>query len=88
MTRVHQRVHLRHPEIEDADVVWAWENYAERANREAAEREMRIGFDLKAREIEMVGKLLVDGDWLVYHAMTPPTKKTHAEMERVRRNKR
>lgn len=84
MTKVHPRVHERHPEIEDADVVLAWEDYVDRADREVAARELRIGFDLKGRELEMVGILAKDG-WLVYHAMTPPTKKTYAEMERARR---
>lgn len=87
MTEVHPRVHERHSEIEDADVIWAWDNYVERADREVAVREVRIGFDLKGREIEMVGKML-KGEWFVYHAQTPPTKKTRNEMEKARRNKR
>ena len=44
---------------------------------------MRVGFDLKAREIEMVGVLTADG-WLVYHAMTPPSKKTMDEMAKAK----
>ena len=87
MTKVHTRVNEHHPDIEDADVIHAWENYTDRADREVAVREIRIGFDLKAREIEMVG-VLSNGDWLVYHAMTPPTKKTYTEMEKARRNAR
>ena len=87
MTKVHPRVHERHPEIGDDDVVQAWENCVERADREVAVREARIGFDQKGRELEMVGSKS-DGEWLVFHAMTPPTKKMHAEMERARRNSR
>ena len=27
MVRIHQRVHERHPELDDSDVETAWENY-------------------------------------------------------------
>lgn len=46
---------------------------------------MRTGYDLHGRYIEMVGVLLSDGVWLVYHAMTPPSKKTLKEIEAARR---
>ena len=46
---------------------------------------MRTGYDLHGRYIEMVGVLLADGAWLVYHAMTPPSKKTLMEIEDARR---
>ena len=75
MTKVSPRIHERHPEIEDADVTWAWEHYILLAVRVPGESEVRLGFDLKARELEMVGVLEDDGDWFVYHAMTPPTEK-------------
>ena len=52
--------------------------------RTAAEREMRIGFDAQGRELEMAGAMS-GGEWLVYHAMTPPSKKTRAEIERSMR---
>ena len=35
----------------------------------------------------MVGVLLADGTWLVYHAMTPPSKKTLREIENARRER-
>ena len=48
---------------------------------------MRIGFDRTDHEVEMVGSLLASGDWLVFHAMTPPTKKVRREIENaIRRN--
>ena len=83
MTKVHPRVNKRHPELSDADVEYAWEHFAIAATREVGHREMRVGFDLKAREIEMVGVLTADG-WLVYHAMTPPSKKTMDEMAKAK----
>ena len=69
------------------DVAYAWDNYAVGAVRVPGELEVRIGFDPLGREIEMVGSLLAGGDWLVYHAMTPPTKKVRGEIEKaMRRN--
>ena len=85
MVRIHQRVHERHPELDDGDVEAAWESYCFAAVRIPGEREMRTGYDPQGRYIEMVGVLLADGVWLVYHAMTPPSKKTLREIENARR---
>ena len=52
--------------------------------RVPGEVEMRIGYDLRGRRIEMAGRLLEDG-WLVYHAMTPPSKKTEREIAEAMR---
>lgn len=69
------------------DVEHAWENYVIGAVRVPGELEVRIGFDRAGREVEMVGSLLAGGDWLVFHAMTPPTKKVRREIENaMRRN--
>lgn len=85
MVRIHQRVHERHPELDDGDVEAAWESYCFAAVRIPGECEMRTGYDPQGRYIEMVGVLLADGAWLVYHAMTPPSKKTLREIENARR---
>ena len=85
MVRIHQRVHERHPELDDGDVEAAWESYCFAAVRIPGECEMRTGYDPQGRYIEMVGVLLADGAWLVYHAMTPPRKKTLREIENARR---
>lgn len=85
MVRIHQRVHERHPELDDSDVETAWENYRFAAVRIPGEQEMRTGYDPHGRYIEMVGVLLADGAWLVYHAMMPPSKKTLKEIEATRR---
>ena len=47
---------------------------------------MRVGYDLKGRRIEMVGRLLEDG-WFIYHAMTPPSKKTEREIVKALRRR-
>ena len=80
MTEIHPRIHERHPELTNNDISYAWEHPTLSATRIVKERELRVGFDLKGREIEMVGALTADG-WLVYHGMTPPTKKTRKELE-------
>ena len=68
-----------------ARLIEAWENYFFAADRVPGEREMRTGYDLRGRYIEIVGVLLADGTWLVYHAMTPPSKKTQREIEEARK---
>ncbi len=82
---VHGRISERHPEISEEDVQTAWDNYTVGAVRVPGEREIRIGFDAKERELETVGVLTVEG-WLVYHALTPPTKRMRSEIDRLRRN--
>lgn len=85
MVQIHRRVHERHPELDAGDVEAAWENYRFAAVRVPGEQEMRTGYDPHGRYIEMVGVLLADGAWLIYHAMTPPSKKTLKEIESARR---
>lgn len=85
MVQIHRRVHARHPELDVGDVEAAWENYRFAAVRVPGEQEMRTGYDPRGRYIEMVGVLLADGVWLIYHAMTPPIKKTLKEIESARR---
>lgn len=81
MTAVHPRVTLRHPELAEKDVITAWESFELAATRVPGEREMRIGYDARGRCLEMVG-VLTESGWLVYHAMTPPSKKTLTELRR------
>jgi hypothetical protein len=41
---------------------------------------VRIGLGLDGSEIEIVGALLENGEWLAYHAMTPLTKEMMHEI--------
>lgn len=84
---IHPRIRQRHPELCENDVAFAWENPVVRAVRVPRERELRIGFDKRGRELEMVGVILETGDTLVYHAMTPPSKKTRREVDRLKRGR-
>ena len=84
---VHPRITVRHPELSEEDVRRAWENAVESALRIDSPNfpeYVRIGLDAKGRIIEMVGTQARDG-WLVYHAMTPPSKKTMVEIKRAKR---
>ena len=83
MPEVHPNA-LKH-RLTESEVVYAWENYAIGAVRVPGELEVRIGVDPLGREVEMVGSLLEDGVWIVYHAKRPPTKKVRNEIEKAMR---
>ena len=82
MIQIHARIHERHPEISEDDVRCAWENQYRTTLRmvDSGERHVAVGLDTKGRDLEMVAVELESGDWLVYHAMTPPSQKTLAEL--------
>ena len=75
--RVHRRVHLRHPELEDADVITAWEGAMMSAPRilKNPDEYVSLGFDGKGRLIEMVAARDEAGRWIIFHATTPPSEK-------------
>ncbi len=78
---VHPRIMEKHPEISENDVICAWNNFARMQHRSEpnSKHAAAVGFDGKGRLLEMVA--VFDGkDYLVYHAMTPPTKKMLAEL--------
>lgn len=79
---VHPRVMRRHPELTPEDVAHAWGNRVAEAFRVGASPECvcAVGFDRAGRMVEMVAVELADGTPLVYHAMTPPSRKTLAEV--------
>ena len=82
MVIVHPRVIERHPELAEGDVRSAWDNQYRCIIRatETGSRHVAIGCDTHGREIEMVAVALEGGDWLVFHAMTPPSAKTYDEL--------
>ena len=81
---VHPRIHEKHPELKDEDVESAFRNIFSQALRSLEEREeyMAIGSDSNGRLIEIVYRSDPEGNVIIYHAFTPPTKKALAELGR------
>jgi hypothetical protein len=81
-TFVHSCIRSQHPEIRDQDVIAAWNGSIARARRERTDRNLyvAVGFDANGRLIEMVA-VEKNGGFLIYHALTPPMKKTLRELD-------
>lgn len=77
------RLHQRHPELTDSDVLSAFENHFLHAQR-TDESWLGIGTDSKGRDIEMLYRIK-DDEVLIYHAFTPPTKKFLREINHLQR---
>ena len=72
--------HARKHGLRDAVIIYAWQNYFESARRETTGSELRIGFTPDGRSVQMLGVRIEDG-WLVFHALSPVTKKVLREIE-------
>jgi hypothetical protein len=85
---VHPRVHERHPEIEEADALDAWGNCIRSVPRIAKNpnEHIAVGVDRKGRLIELIAIWSPADGWLIFHALTPPTKKSLAELQIIRRH--
>jgi hypothetical protein len=85
---VHPRVMERHPELCELDVLDAWRNCIRAIPRidKSTNEYIAIGADSNGRLIEMVVVNPYRDCWLIYHAMTPPSKKTLAEIGLLGRN--
>lgn len=85
---VHPRIHERHPDVSDDDVKTAWHNALASMPRldKDPDEYAAIGVDGHGRLVELVAKRTRDGDWIIYHAMTPPTAKMRRELSRAWRN--
>ena len=84
---VHARINKKHPEISEENVRVAFDTIlasATRADREHDEH-IAIGCDDKGRLLELVYTQNEDGDYLIFHAFTPPTKKAMFELGITRR---
>lgn len=75
---VHPRIHERHEDISAQDVIEAMNNIVASALRDNGHW-CSIGFVLHARPLEMIYKIVGDVV-IVYHALTPPTKKFQKEV--------
>ena len=67
----------------DKDVLDAWDNIIHSKTRleEQPYQCVAIGMDSVGRLVEMVAVRLKSSDMLIFHAKTPPTKKTLKELE-------
>ncbi len=84
---IHPRVVARHPQLSAADVIYAWEHRFYEGLRPDSENfpeYLWLGCDASGRELEMVGTYAKEG-LLIYHANTPPSRRTILEVERSER---
>jgi hypothetical protein len=86
---VHPRVMESHPEIPAQDALAAWDNILKALPRigDDPDEYIVIGSDDKGRLIEMVARRTKDDFWVVYRAMTPPTRKALVELGLTRRRR-
>ena len=79
---VHERVCKLHPEMTENDVLKAWAHIIRSFTRYWTDQRecVAVGVDGKGRLVEMIALRSRDGSWLIYHALTPPTKKVLIEM--------
>jgi len=81
---VDPRIHERHPELLDSDILSAWKNafvIIERSGVTLPDTILvAVGSDSNNRLIEMVGALTENDKVHLFHAMTPPSAKTLAEV--------
>lgn len=84
---VHPRVMSRHPNLTEEDVRSAWINAFVSRSRTAAQTEQQIalGVDGHGKLVELLARRLDERGWLIYHAQTPPSKKTLQELGVLRR---
>lgn len=75
------RVHERHPELSEEDVLTAFRSVMVEARRDNGTW-VCIGLDGRGRDVEMVYAQQEDSV-LIYHAMTLPTKKTMNEISHL-----
>lgn len=79
---VHPRVVKRHPELDEEGIKNAWNNALVSTPRieKDPDQYIALGFDNDGRLLEVVATRLSNGDWLIFHAMTPPSNKTFIEL--------
>lgn len=82
MVIVLDRVSERHPELSKSDVEKAWDSAIAHMPRFDGRpfEYLAVGFDGNGRAIEMVGRRTDSGDWVIFHAFTPPTEKALREL--------
>lgn len=89
---VDDRVETRHPElrISKDDAVAAWYNAIRSRSRieKNPDEYLAIGIDGRGRLIELVAVRDDEGDFLIYHAFTPPQANAKRELGIIERSGR
>lgn len=85
-TTVHGRIKKRHPELDEEDILAAWDAAIMSMPRlpDRPDEYVVLGFDGKGRLLEIVGVRGEKGEWLIFHATTPPSDKTFREFRIAR----
>lgn len=80
---IHPRIHRTHPDIDQQDILEVWRNALVSApviNSQGSRKVwLTLGFDRQGRLMELAS---VNDDarlWMVFHAMTPPSRKALRE---------
>ena len=84
---VHPRVSERHPEIAEQDVRDAWMScirFVPRLDKNPNEY-LAVGMDGHGRLVEMIACQVAFGSYVVYHALTPPTRRVLFELGMAKR---
>ncbi len=81
MVKVLARVYARHPDLSEEDVLTAWDNRLRTQFRLDGEKPYMVGVGVarSGKPLEMIA-FDDQGDTVIFHAMTPPTKKLLKEM--------
>jgi len=84
---VDDRVPLRHTGVSKEDAMAAWANCIKSRPRldKNPNEYLAIGTDGKGRLLEIVVLRDSEGDWLIYHAQTPPTANAKRELQMDRK---
>ncbi|WEV59255.1 hypothetical protein OZX67_01400 [Bifidobacterium sp. ESL0728] len=77
---VDPRIHQRHPELTDDDVRAAWHAKLLVGPRRPNGDWASIGLDGNGRLLEMVATIDGNGNFLIFHAMIPPSERTLKEV--------
>ena len=79
---VDDRVERRHPDVSKADAAHAWLHAVASAPRLGKDPDeyLAIGPDETGRMLEVVAIRGTEGDWLIYHAQTPPKESAKREL--------
>lgn len=81
--RINIRPHALKHGLSESEICYAWKTIFKSAHRDTGEtpdRWIAIGWLPDGRQAQMVAIKDRDGNWEIFHAMSPPTKKVMKEL--------